>query len=263
MSSHPRSRSIDRAFWSTGRRRATAILLAFLAIFPGRSAAGECTAIDDPLQLLDLHLEILLGLFLSDDPAHPFRWALPDVVLAPGGRLLVWCDDDLGEGPNHAGFQLDRDGESVGLYEDSAGIVHVLDFIRFGPQETDRSFGRFPDGAALVIPLPCPSPGLANEGQCAKPAFLRGDCIDDGKVDVSDAVCFLNWLFLGGTEPGCLAAANVNGSGVPSITDPIYLLTHLFLGGPPPAQPFPGCGPGALESDKEIGCQTPPGSCQP
>jgi hypothetical protein len=204
----------------------------------------------------------LLGLFLSDDPAHPFRWALPDVVLAPGGRFLVWCDDDRGEGSNHAAFQLDRDGESVGLYEDSAGIVRILDFIRFGPQETDRSFGRFPDEAALVIPLPCPSPGLANQ-ECGEPLFVRGDCSGDGKTDVSDAVCFLNWFFVGGAEPGCLAAASVDGAGEPSISDPVYLLTHLFLGGPPPAEPFPGCGPGTLESDRELGCQTPPGSCQP
>jgi hypothetical protein len=201
------------------------------------------------------------GLFLSDDPARPFRWPLPDVVLQPGGRLLVWCDEDLGEGADHATFQLDRDGESIGLYEDVAGIVRILDFIRFGPQETDRSLGRFPDGAPLIIPLPCPTPGTANETGCGEPAFLRGDCIDDGKVDVSDAVCFLGWMFLGGTAPGCLAAANIDGDGAPSITDPIHLLTHLFLGGPPPAEPFAACGPGTLESDSDVGCEAPPESC--
>ncbi len=33
-----------------------------------------------------------------------------------------------------------------------------------------------------------------------KPFFVRGDCNDDGTVDLSDAVCTLNWLFLGASE---------------------------------------------------------------
>lgn len=59
-----------------------------------------------------------------------------------------------------------------------------------------------------------------------------------------------------------MAAANVDGAGEASITDPIYLLTHLFLGGPPPAEPFPDCGPGTLEVDQDLGCRMPPQSCR-
>ncbi|MCZ6651973.1 MAG: amidohydrolase family protein, partial [Planctomycetota bacterium] len=92
--------------------------------------------------------------------------------------------------------------------------------------------------------------------------FRRGDCNDDGTVDISDAVCILNWLFLGGTAPGCVAATNVDGVGQLTITDPIYLLTHLFRGGPVPVEPFRGCGTSDLEADRELGCQTPPQHCQ-
>ena len=84
--------------------------------------------------------------------------------------------------------------------------------------------------------------------------FLRGDCNDDGNVDISDAVCTLNWLFLGDAEPGCVAATNTDGAGVVNITDPIYLLTHLFLGGPPPVDPFPACGTSDLAADAALGC---------
>ena len=84
--------------------------------------------------------------------------------------------------------------------------------------------------------------------------FLRGDCNADGNVDISDAVCILNWLFLGEAEPGCVAATNVDGAGAVNITDPIYLLTRLFLGGPPPVEPFPDCGTSDLKADAALGC---------
>lgn len=206
----------------------------------------------------------LRGLFLSNDPSRPSRWPLPDRVLPPGGRLLVWCDHDLDQGPDHAGFQLDQEGETVGLYEGPGGIVRTLDFVRFGPQETDRSIGRSPDGAALFITLPCPTPGLANDGKCPErdPSFIRGDCNGDTQVQLTDAVCLLQWLFVGGAGPGCLAAANVDGAGAVRVTDPVHLLSHLFFAGPPPPGPYPGCGPGTVEADRELGCAAPPESCR-
>jgi hypothetical protein len=91
--------------------------------------------------------------------------------------------------------------------------------------------------------------------------FRRGDCNDDGAVDISDGVCILNWLFLGGATPGCVAVTNTNGDAGSDISDAVYVLTHLFLGGPAPVEPFPGCGPGTLPAD-EVTCETPPKSCQ-
>ena len=34
----------------------------------------------------------------------------------------------------------------------------------------------------------------------AETRFLRGECNDDSTVDLSDAVCILDWLFLGEAE---------------------------------------------------------------
>jgi hypothetical protein len=100
---------------------------------------------------------------------------------------------------------------------------------------------------------------VADGGESA--LFRRGDCNEDGDVDISDAVCTLNWLFLGAAAPGCVAVTNSNGDGSADISDATYLLNHLFLGGPPPVVPYPECGPGALQSDAELGCGTPPPSC--
>jgi hypothetical protein len=91
--------------------------------------------------------------------------------------------------------------------------------------------------------------------------FLRGEANDDGKVDISDAVHVLNWLFLGEAEPGCLAAADVHGDKTVNISDPVYLLSHLFLGGPPPPAPFPECGPLDPPAEGSLGCKTAPKGC--
>jgi hypothetical protein len=96
----------------------------------------------------------------------------------------------------------------------------------------------------------------------AGPLFLRGDANDDGKVDISDAVWTLGWLFLGGSATGCVAAGNANGDSVVDISDPIYMLTHLFLGGPKLAAPYPECGPPSVLADEKLGCETQPASCK-
>lgn len=85
-------------------------------------------------------------------------------------------------------------------------------------------------------------------------SFLRGDCNGDGGVDISDASFMLNWLFLGGATPNCVAIANTNGDHAADISDASYLLNFLFLGGPPPAPPYPDCGTSELGADAALGC---------
>lgn len=92
--------------------------------------------------------------------------------------------------------------------------------------------------------------------------FLRGDCNDDGAIDISDSVCILDWLFLGSEAPGCIAALDTNGDENVDIADPMYSLGFSFLGGPAPVPPYPDCGLGTLPTDQST-CETPPKRCQP
>ncbi len=93
--------------------------------------------------------------------------------------------------------------------------------------------------------------------RCSSPTlFLRGDCNDDGTVDISDATCTLEWLFAEAPEPGCVAALNTNSDDAVNLTDPVSLLNFLFAGGPAPAAPFPDCGP--LPAGEQLGCTNPP-----
>ncbi|MBN1418466.1 MAG: hypothetical protein JXP34_06785, partial [Planctomycetes bacterium] len=89
---------------------------------------------------------------------------------------------------------------------------------------------------------------------CCRGRFRRGDCNDDGGVNVSDAVKIANLLFAQGSEPSpCLLACDVNGSDAIGITDAVYLLNYLFESGPEPAAPWPRCGP--IPEDPPYPCE--------
>ncbi len=63
---------------------------------------------------------------------------------------------------------------------------------------------------------------------------IGGDTNSDGKIDVTDAVSQLSWLFQGGKEPYCKRCIDNNGDQRVDMADAIYLLNFLFLGGPEP-----------------------------
>ncbi|MEM7222905.1 MAG: hypothetical protein AAF495_08015, partial [Pseudomonadota bacterium] len=73
-----------------------------------------------------------------------------------------------------------------------------------------------------------------------------GDANQDGRVDLSDGIAVLGFLFLGGnvelpcgdgspTHAGNVALLDSNASGRLDLTDGIYIFNYLFLGGTPPA----------------------------
>ena len=91
-------------------------------------------------------------------------------------------------------------------------------------------------------------------------AFVRGDCNDDGGVDISDAVSTLGALFLGQGEITCQDACDSNDDGTVDVSDAIATLGVLFLGNG--VIPLPGmneCGIDPTEDD--VGCETQPKSC--
>jgi hypothetical protein len=126
-----------------------------------RDEAGDY---DDWIEVLNAGARSveLDGLHLSDDAGDPRRWPLPRGHLAPGQRLLVWCDDDTEQGPAHAPFRLDADGEEVGIYDLDARGNAPLDRVVFPPLAADVSLGRSPDGIGTLRILPWPTPGEAN-----------------------------------------------------------------------------------------------------
>ncbi len=91
---------------------------------------------------------------------------------------------------------------------------------------------------------------VAVGGTPGEARFRRGDANDDRRVDLSDSVAVLNYLFLGSARPPCLEAANANDDLRLDLSDAVFILGFLFLGQDVPPAPGPrDCGPDA----------TPPG----
>lgn len=81
--------------------------------------------------------------FLTDNFNNPQKWQIPDgTVIGPGEYLVFWADgEDIYD---HTNFKLSREGEEVGLFN---SVGATVDYVIFGPQEPDVSFGRKPDGS--------------------------------------------------------------------------------------------------------------------
>ncbi len=89
--------------------------------------------------------------------------------------------------------------------------------------------------------------------QCEPSSFVRGDANCDGKkLDMSDAVFILQYLFGDGPTPLCLDAADANDDGRIELSDPVYSLQYLFNNGsaPPPPSPDRGTDP----TNDSLGC---------
>jgi hypothetical protein len=109
----------------------------------------------------------LAGLYLTDDLDDPLQWALPTGSLPAGGFLLVWCDDEPGDGRYHASFKLSAGGEELALSREASGLTTTLDALAFPAQSANVSQGRVPDGGEAWRFYAEPTPGAANGGAVA------------------------------------------------------------------------------------------------
>jgi hypothetical protein len=90
--------------------------------------------------------------------------------------------------------------------------------------------------------------------------FRRGDANGDGRVDVSDPISILGYLFSGDAALPCSDAADANDTGIVDLSDAVYTLVFLFQGGREPPSPFTACGEDAtsdaLACDYPRGCES-------
>lgn len=86
------------------------------------------------------------GKHLSDDPGNPMLWEIPEGnVIEAYGYHRIWCDGETDEGPDHAPFRLDVDGEGIVLTDDAGNRNIVIDGFEYRALAPDVSAGRLGD----------------------------------------------------------------------------------------------------------------------
>lgn len=104
--------------------------------------------------------------YLSDDPEEATKWQFPNTWIQAGEFLLIWADDDEGQGDLHANFKLSAGGEFIGIFDTNDASNGLIDGLEFGAQETNQAYGRLPNGTGPFQNLQA-TPGSSNEAPSA------------------------------------------------------------------------------------------------
>jgi hypothetical protein len=246
----------------------------------------------DPGDWVEIHnrtqAELDIGGWTLRDSGAETGYTIPAGTVIPDGGHVVLCSSSAAFSSLHpaaggcigdTGFSLSGSGETISLFDASGRLVDEVAYEDSAPWPAEADGG----GATLALRNPGlensdaaswaasgagGTPGARNDvfvpmEDCVEsgPYFLRGDCNGDGVVAISDAIRLLLASFAGAPVP-CWTACDADGSGSASgVTDTIHVLRHLFAGGPPPASPFPACGP-LEDPDLALGCAAPPAGCR-
>lgn len=117
----------------------------------------------------------LTGMHLSDNPANPSKWQFPVGASIPAnGYLVVWAYDTTASGSLFARWALSKDGEHIRLSNADSSIV---DSVTFGPQSSNRTTARIPNGTGAFSSACLPTLGATNT--CVVTATIAAAAAED------------------------------------------------------------------------------------
>jgi len=99
---------------------------------------------------------------LTDNLSNPSKFILPNITLAAGDFILLWASDEALTDPYHMPFKLSKSGEEIALFYDPNGAADTVDYISYGSQTTDVSYGRSFDASPQWVFFPSPTPDASN-----------------------------------------------------------------------------------------------------
>ena len=111
------------------------------------------------------------GMYLSDNPAKPQKYRIPNGTVIPAqGYLVVWCDKESGE-QLHASFKLEnKDTCHVVLTAADLSWADTLTYVEHLPYQ---SVGLYPDGARTSYVMNSPTIGKRNYMQTYDKEYKR------------------------------------------------------------------------------------------
>ena len=91
----------------------------------------------------------LSGYWLTDNAFNLRKWQMPaGTTILPNEYLIIWADEDGGQGDYHCNFKLSASGEDLLLINPSGQLV---DEVVFGQQTADQGYARVPNGTGPFV----------------------------------------------------------------------------------------------------------------
>lgn len=107
------------------------------------------------------------GYYVTDNSSELMKHKIPttnstETTIPAKGFKRFWASDVTTRGVLHVGFNLSAGGEELALVDPTG--VNMIDLKVFGPQQTDVSFGRQPNGGEVWVYFSTSTPGATNAG---------------------------------------------------------------------------------------------------
>ena len=153
------------------------------------------------------------GLHLTNRRSEPQRFTFPSFTVDAGDHRVLWCDNDLEDGPLHTSFNIESSADDLILSVWDTFGWRCVDHIEWDVQQLpNTSYGRETDGSetwTTFVPNtstpPTPNAPNAGPGDQPCPADLTGD----GAVGVGDVLLVLGEF---GCQTNCSADLDDNGT---------------------------------------------------
>lgn len=137
----------------------------------------------------------IAGWYLTDNSAKPTKYQIPtnepnNTIVPAKGYLMIWCDNDIWNGPLHTSFKLGESAtNTIVLSKDINGTVTTIDQMEIPASlGTNNTYGRETDGdenlvvfnisdtEEHLIPTPFKANGSESIGENKNvPAIVNGD----------------------------------------------------------------------------------------
>ena len=191
----------------------------------GQYQLGDRTFTNDFIELYntDVLPVALGGLYLTDDPAtqqDKHQIAALSFISGLGWQTFI-ADNDEQDGANHVNFQLATENGWITLF---ATDLTKIDTVFYGPQTSDVSQGRLPDGGSNYAFFTQPTPSI-DSSPPSVPSGLSLTSVTDTQVD-------FQWNASTDEQSG-VAAYRIyrNGVQIATTTETSYSDTAIIPGG--------------------------------